>query len=150
VIEMPGNLTIRCFSLADEEAVIALWRQCNLVHPSNDPRKDIRCKLQVQPEMFLVGFVGQNLIASVMAGYEGHRGWINYLAVSPEYRNQGFARSIMTEAERLLRAAGCPKINLQVRTTNGDVIECYHRLGYSVDDVVSLGKRLEHDDQSGQ
>ncbi len=146
---MPGNLTIRCFSLADEEAVIALWQQCNLVHPSNDPRKDIRRKLQVQPEMFLVGFVGQDLVASIMAGYEGHRGWINYLAVSPEYRHQEFGRAIMTEAERLLRAAGCPKINLQVRTTNAAVIEFYRHIGYAIDDVVSLGKRLEHDDQSG-
>ncbi len=78
--------------------MIALWQRCNLVHPSNDPRKDIRRKLQVQPEMFLVGIVGQELVASVMAGYEGHRGWINYLAVSPDIAIQGFGKAIMTEA----------------------------------------------------
>lgn len=80
-----------------------------------------------------------------MAGYEGHRGWLNYLAVTPEHQRQGYARAIVDEAERLLRAAGCPKINLQIRTSNQGVIKFYRQLGYSLDDVVSMGKRLEHD-----
>ncbi len=83
-----------------------------------------------------------------MAGYEGHRGWLNYLAVDPEYQRQGLARSMVTEAERLLREAGCPKINLQVRASNQGVVEFYRRLGYSTDDVVSMGKRLERDDKA--
>ena len=83
-----------------------------------------------------------------MAGYEGHRGWINYLAVAPEHQGKGLGRAMMAEAERLLREAGCPKINLQVRSANAKVIEFYRRLGYTVDDVVSLGKRLE-DDRTG-
>jgi ribosomal protein S18 acetylase RimI-like enzyme len=82
-----------------------------------------------------------------MAGYEGHRGWLNYLAVDPGYQRQGYARAIVDEAERLLRTAGCPKINLQVRTSNHHAIEFYRRLGYSVDEVSSMGKRLEHDDK---
>jgi ribosomal protein S18 acetylase RimI-like enzyme len=95
--------------------------------------------------LFLVGAVEGKVVASVMVGYEGHRGWINYLAVSPDFRKKGFGRRMMEEAERLLRAEGCPKINLQVRTSNGDVIAFYRAIGFLQDDVVSLGKRLEHD-----
>ena len=125
--------------------MIALWRQCDLVRPWNDPHKDIQRKLAVRPDLFLVGLVADRLVATVMAGYEGHRGWLNYLAVAPECQRQGRARALVAEAERLLRAAGCPKINLQVRATNAGVIEFYRRLGYGVDDVASLGKRLEND-----
>jgi len=117
------------------------------VRPWNDPHKDIRRKLAVRADLFLVGILEGKIIASVMAGYEGHRGWINYLAVSPEHRRKGHARSLVNEAERLLREVGCPKINLQIRTSNQDVIEFYRRLGYAVDDVVSMGKRLEPDTQ---
>jgi len=140
-------MEIRKFQAGDEEAVIALWRSCDLVRAWNDPVKDIRRKLQVRPDLFLVGVLDGRVIACVMAGYEGHRGWLNYLAVAPEHQRQGYARAMVAEAERLLRAAGCPKINLQIRTSNHGVIEFYRRLGYSVDDVVSMGKRLEHDDR---
>ena len=136
---------IRPYHPEDEDAVIALWRRCDLVRPWNDPSKDIRRKLQVRPELFLVGLREGKIIASVMAGYEGHRGWLNYLAVDPAHQRQGYARSIVEEAEQLLRQAGCPKINLQVRTTNEGVIEFYRRIGYLVDEVVSMGKRLEQD-----
>jgi ribosomal protein S18 acetylase RimI-like enzyme len=141
-------MQIRAFHHSDEPAVIELWEKCELVRPWNDPRQDIRRKLAVDPELFLVGLVDDKLMATVMAGYEGHRGWINYLAVSPEHRRQGCARQIMAEAEKLLRDRGCPKINLQVRTGNRAVIEFYRRIGYAVDEVVSLGKRLEHDDKN--
>lgn len=138
-------MEIRPFLEADEAAVIQLWDRCELTRPWNDPRKDILRKLAVRPDLFLVGVVSGEVVASVMAGYEGHRGWINYLAVAPEHRRQGWGRAIMAEAERLLRLAGCPKINLQVRATNQAVIAFYKSLGYAVDDVVSFGKRLEHD-----
>lgn len=141
------QMEIRPFQSGDEPPVIALWHKCDLIRPWNDPKKDIRRKLRGQPDWFLVGVVDRELVASVMVGYEGHRGWINYLAVDPKYRRQGFGRQIMMEAERLLRQRDCPKINLQVRTNNGSVIEFYRRIGYAVDDVVSLGKRLEHDDK---
>lgn len=140
-------MQIRPFHPDDEEAVISLWRNCDLVRPWNDPRKDIQRKLQVRPDLFLVGLLDGRIIACVMAGYEGHRGWLNYLAVAPEHQRRGYGRAMIDEAERLLRAAGCPKINLQIRTSNQGVIEFYRRLGYSMDDVVSLGKRLEHDKQ---
>jgi len=125
--------------------VIELWRQCGLVVPQNDPGRDIERKLKVNPEWFLVGVLEGDVVAACMAGYEGHRGWINYLTVSPQYRRRGFAARLMHEAERLLLRAGCPKINLQIRTSNSDVIEFYKAIGYSIDDVVSMGKRIEHD-----
>jgi ribosomal protein S18 acetylase RimI-like enzyme len=144
----PNSLQIRPLRLDDEGAVVALWRRCDLVRPWNDPAKDIRRKLKVNPEWFLVGLLDGRIIACVMAGYEGHRGWLNYLAVDPDYQRHGYARELVREAERLLREAGCAKINLQVRSSNRGVIEFYRRLGYAVDDVVSMGKRLEHDGEA--
>lgn len=137
------GLEIRSFETPDEDAVVRLWRKCGLVVSQNDPYKDIARKLKVQPEMFLVGFLDGELIGTVMAGYEGHRGWINYLAVAPDHRRRGIGRALMQEAERRLKAMGCPKVNLQVRNDNTEVIEFYRRLGFMVEDRVSLGKRLE-------
>src|SRR5208337_3787923 len=111
-----------------------LWQGCDLVRPWNDPKKDIARKLAVNPELFLVGLLGDELVATVMAGYEGHRGWINYLAVSLAHRRQGYGRRMMTEAEGWLRRLRCPKINLQVRAANRGAIEFYRRLGYSEDE----------------
>jgi ribosomal protein S18 acetylase RimI-like enzyme len=138
-------MDIRSYRPDDRDDVIRLWRDCGLVVPQNDPGKDIARKLKVNPEWFLVGELDSRIVASCMAGYEGHRGWINYLAVSPEHRRRGLARQIMAEAERLLRAAGCPKINLQIRSANMDVIAFYRSIGFVIDDVVSLRKRLEVD-----
>ncbi|MDE0227473.1 MAG: GNAT family N-acetyltransferase, partial [Spirochaetaceae bacterium] len=78
----------------------------------------------------------------VMAGYEGHRGWINYLAVATEYRGRGFGRRLMDEVEARLLAIGCPKINLQIRRSNTEAVEFYRSLGFTEDDSVSMGKRL--------
>lgn len=140
-----NDLIIRPYCPDDEEAVVALWRACNLIVPWNDPHADIRRKLQAQPELFLVGTLDGQLVSTVMAGYEGHRGWINYLAVAPDRRRQGIGRRMMQAAEARLRALGCPKINLQVRSSNLGVIEFYRKIGFAVDDVVSLGKRLTDD-----
>jgi ribosomal protein S18 acetylase RimI-like enzyme len=139
-------MIIRAYEIHDEISVVQLWTECGLAVPWNNPRRDIHRKLEVQPEMFLVGCSKGQIIATVMAGYEGHRGWINYLAVHPDYQKMGIGWRMMNEAEIRPRAAGCPKINLQVRNKNADVIEFYKRIGYKVDDVVSLGKRLEADE----
>lgn len=136
---------IRSFRQSDTEAVVHLWRVCGLVTRTNDPVADIQRKRRVDPQWFLVGLVGHQLVATCMAGYEGHRGWINYLAVAPRFRRRGFATCLMAEAERRLAAAGCPKINLQVRDTNTEVLRFYRRIGYVQDPVVSLGKRLIED-----
>lgn len=138
---------IRPFQPGDENAVVTLWQRCDLIRAWNDPLKDIRRKLAVRPDLFLVGELDGEIVACVMAGYEGHRGWLNYLAVTPKYQRRGYARAMVGEAERLLREAGCPKINLQVRSANHAVIDFYRKLGYSVDDVVGMGKRLEQDDR---
>jgi ribosomal protein S18 acetylase RimI-like enzyme len=139
---MPMPMHIRPYLESDEASVIALWHACGLTRPWNDPAKDIARKLTVQREGFLVGEVDGTVIASVMAGYDGHRGWINYLAVDPALRHQGHARALLDEVERLLLAAGCPKINLQIRTGNTAVRAFYERLGYVQDEVVSYGRRL--------
>ncbi len=126
--------------------VVQLWAECGLVVPWNDPRKDIQRKLKVQPGMFLVACLEDRIIASVMAGYDGHRGWINYLAVHPEHQRTGIGRRMLAAAERRLRAAGCPKINLQVRSSNTAAVEFYKAVGFKTDDVISFGKRLDPDD----
>jgi ribosomal protein S18 acetylase RimI-like enzyme len=139
-------IAIRPFHIDDEAEVVDLWTRCGLVRPWNDPHKDIARKLSHQPDLFLVGTMDGRVVATVMAGYEGHRGWINYLAVAPELRSAGHGRAMMAEGERLLRAAGCPKINLQIRRGNAAVTAFYASLGYVEDDVISMGKRLEHDE----
>lgn len=135
-------LTIRPYVPEDQDAVIALWEACRLVVPQNDPLRDIRTKIQFQPDLFLVAIAEDRLVGTVMAGYEGHRGWINYLAVAPAQRRRGIAKKMMASAEKQLRTLGCPKINLQVRRTNTTVINFYRTIGFREDDVISLGKRL--------
>jgi ribosomal protein S18 acetylase RimI-like enzyme len=135
-------MQIRPFEHADEPAVVALWKECRLTRPWNDPHKDIARKLAVQPELFLVGIVNEAGIATVMAGYEGHRGWVNYLAVAPAFRGRGFARNLMEHVEQLLLRRGCPKVSLLARTSNPEAVAFYRHLGYVQDEAVSLGKRL--------
>jgi ribosomal protein S18 acetylase RimI-like enzyme len=138
-------MDIREFAPEDERQVIALWQQCGLVVPWNNPALDIERKIASSPELFLVGIAGVEIVATVMGGYDGHRGWINYLAVHPEHRHRGYGRMMVVAVEQRLRDAGCPKINLQVRATNKDVIHFYESIGYSVDNVISMGKRLSQD-----
>jgi ribosomal protein S18 acetylase RimI-like enzyme len=135
-------MDIRPFRLADEEAVITLWTACSLVRPWNDPRADIRRKLTQQPELFLIGDLDGVIVATVMAGYDGHRGWVHYLAVDPTRHRQGLGRQLMAEVEQQLRDRGCPKLSLQVRSDNREVLAFYRGLGYGEDQVVSMGKRL--------
>ena len=142
---MNAACQIRPYRATDEPAVIALWEKCGLLRPQNDPRKDIARKLKVNPEWFLVAEQAGRIVGSVMAGYEGHRGWINYLGVDPARQRGGLGRQLMAEAERVLRVAGCPKVNLQVRPENKAAVAFYERLGFVVEGAVSLGKRLEVD-----
>ncbi len=143
-----SDFIIRQYSTDDQEDVIELWSKCGLVAPQNNPRRDIARKLQVNPEFFLIGQLDGEIIATCMAGYEGHRGWINYLAVLPQYQRQGFATQMMQEAEKILRGAGCPKINIQIRSSNTGVIEFYKTIGFTRDEVISMGKRLVQDNPS--
>jgi ribosomal protein S18 acetylase RimI-like enzyme len=137
--------SIRPFRPGDRAALIALWQTCELTRAWNSPGRDIDRKLAVDPDNLLILELDGDVIGSVMVGYEGHRGWINYLAVHPDHQRQGFARQLMDEAERRLRHLGCPKINLQVRAGNTGALAFYARIGFLIDDVTSLGKRLDVD-----
>jgi ribosomal protein S18 acetylase RimI-like enzyme len=125
-----------------QQAVVELWRKCGLVVPQNDPVEDIQRKVDFQPELFFVALLEGKVIGSVMVGYEGHRGWINYLAVLPDYQKQGYGRKLVERSIRELEKIGCLKVNLQVRRINLSVIDFYKHLGFKDDDVVGLGKRL--------
>lgn len=138
-------MKIRQYDEGDQAEVISLWTECGLVVSHNNPTRDIERKLKVDPDLFLVGTNESGIVATVMGGYEGHRGWVNYLAVRPAEQGKGFGQMIMRIIEARLKDKGCPKINLQIRTGNSEVIAFYSALGYDIDDVVSLGKRLEHD-----
>ena len=138
-------MKIKAFEDRYKGEVVELWRECGLVAAQNDPAKDIERKLKVDPDLFLIGVVDETVVATVMGGYEGHRGWINYLAVKPSQQRKGYGQAIMQAVEALISQKGCPKINLQIRSTNKAVIEFYSAIGYVNDNVVGLGKRLEHD-----
>ena len=135
-------MQIRPFRPADESAVVALWQACGLTRPWNDPHRDIARKLTEQPELFLVGEVDAHVVATAMIGFDGHRGWVYYLAVAPACQGRGYGRMLMARAEALLIERGCPKINLLVREGNDAVMAFYAKLGYGRDAAVSLGKRL--------
>jgi ribosomal protein S18 acetylase RimI-like enzyme len=136
---------VRTYRPSDHGALVSLWSRCGLLRPWNDPGRDIQRKLAHDPGGLLVVQADDRLVGAVMAGYDGHRGWVNYLAVDPAYQGQGLGRLLMEEAERRLLAAGCPKVNLQIRTSNERVVAFYRHLGYDIDDVVSMGKRLIDD-----
>lgn len=139
-------MDIRIYRKEDEQQIIDLWLECNLTTAWNNPQRDIERKLQDSPELFFVGEIEGKIIASCMAGYDGHRGWIYYLAVKPKLQRQKLASEIMGHAEQALRKIGCPKIDLMVRKTNQSVISFYHKIGYNDDPVVVLSKRLEQDE----
>jgi ribosomal protein S18 acetylase RimI-like enzyme len=143
---------IRAFRDSDTEPVVALWHEAGLTRPWNDPHRDIERKRAVQPELFLVAALptsetsgGATVIGTVMAGYDGHRGWLYYLATAEAARGRGVARSLVHEAERLLEEMGCPKVQLMVREGNEAVLGFYDALGYERFTVANTGKRLVAD-----
>jgi ribosomal protein S18 acetylase RimI-like enzyme len=141
-----ADVLLRAFRESDRGAVVDLWRRCDLVRPWNDPDRDIDRKTADSPDGFVVAELDGVVVAAMLVGYDGHRGWINYLAVDPALRGHGLGRRMVEHAESWLLSQGCPKLNLQVRATNTDVLAFYEALGYQVDAAVSLGKRLVHDD----
>lgn len=123
--------------------MVALWNTAFPDNPGhNEPRRNIRRKLGVQRELFLVATDGDRLVGTALAGDDGHRGWVYYVAVEPARRRRGIGALLMRRVEEDLARRGCPKLNLQVRATNQEVIAFYERLGYDVEDRVSMGKRL--------
>jgi ribosomal protein S18 acetylase RimI-like enzyme len=136
-------MDVRPFRQADHDAVVALWRESFPdAPPRNDPVRDIARKLGVQPELFLVAVVDGRIAGTVMAGYDGHRGWVHLVAVDPRYRRRGVGSALMRRAEALLDAMGCPKLNLQVRPTTPEIVGFYESLGFEVEERISMGKVL--------
>jgi ribosomal protein S18 acetylase RimI-like enzyme len=138
------DISIRPYKAQDEEAVVELWKTCFPDDPPwNQPRDVIRRKMTVQPELLFVALVGDQVVGTVLAGYDGFRGWVNKVATHPSHQRKGIASQLMRAAESALADMGCPKLNRQVRAENASVVEFYKDAGYEIENRVSMGKRLE-------
>jgi len=135
-------LHIRPLGDTEVESVVELWRACGLTRPWNDPYTDIRRARAVWPDLLLVAVDDEEIVGAVMAGYDGHRGWLYYLAAAPDRRGEGIGRRLVEEAEAGLRGLGCPKVMLMVRADNRDVLDYYAGFGYAEEDTALTGKRL--------
>ena len=134
---------IRPYKDNDQEQVIKLWR---LVFPNapahNDPMQDIQSKTAIQPELFFVRILDDKVVGTAMSGFDGHRGWVYYVAVHPEYRRNGIGTKLMQRIESSLHDLDCSKINLQIRSDNAEVRSFYESIGYALEERISMGKRL--------
>ena len=137
-----NRLQIRIYNKTDAEEVVRLWEKCGLITPGNDPMADIRLKTEFQRELFFIGIHNSIIAATLMAGYDGHRGWFNYFGVLPEFQGKGFGREMSGHAASVLKKMGCPKINIQVRNTNLNVIGFYKEIGFTDHEVISLQMKL--------
>ena len=140
-----SNFNIRTFESTDTDEVIFIWEQCGLIRSWNNPKLDIQRKIAFQKEFFLVGEISKKIIATAMFGYDGHRGWLNYFAVLPQFQKSGFGKQLLEFGELLLVDKGCPKLNLQIRADNKEAIKFYKAVGFTEDTVASFGKRLIED-----
>ena len=137
------KITIRPFRETDQDDVINLWDKVFPdAPPHNNPARDIRTKREVQPELFLVALLEDQIVGTAMAGFDGHRGWVYYLGVDPEYQRRGVGTSLMKRVESRLMGMGCPKLNLQIRANNSEVQSFYESLGYYAEDRLSMGKKF--------
>jgi len=137
------EISIRPFRETDQDNVITLWKKVFPdAQPHNNPARDIRTKREVQPELFLVAVLEDQVVGTAMAGFDGHRGWVYYLGVAPEFQRQGIGTSLMKRVESRLIGLGCPKLNLQIRANNAEVQSFYESLEYNAEDRLSMGKKL--------
>lgn len=136
-------LNIREFRAGDRDAVIALWQACGLTRPWNDPATDIAFCVSRPESTILVGEVDGRVVASVMTGHDGHRGWLYYLAVEPGLQKNGHGRAMVNAAEEWLKRRGVPKVMLMVRPENNQVRAFYDALGYEEEPRVIFAKRLD-------
>lgn len=137
------NITIRPFRETDQDNVIKLWEKVFPdAQPHNNPARDIRTKREVQPELFLVALLEDQVVGTAMAGFDGHRGWVYYLGVDPDHQRQGIGTSLMKRVEASLIGMGCPKLNLQIRANNTEVQTFYESMGYISEDRLSMGKKF--------
>jgi ribosomal protein S18 acetylase RimI-like enzyme len=136
-------MEIRLYSDSDEAEVAALWQEVLPDSaPHNEPHGSIRRKLAVERDLFFVADEDGRVVGTVMGGYDGHRGWIYSVAVSPRYRGRGIGSALVRRVEAGLAGKGCLKVNLQVISSNAGVVAFYQKLGFQVEERISLGKRL--------
>ena len=136
-------IKIRAYQDNDREQVISLWETCKLTRPWNDPNKDLDRKKGVGNELFIILEVENQLMGTVMGGYDGHRFVMNYLAVHPKHQGRGFAKMLVEAIENKLVDLGCPKVNLLIRRDNHEVSNFYESVQYTKQkDVLVYGKRL--------
>lgn len=137
-------MLIRNYNNKDRDEVIKLWNEVfPITSPHNDPLTSIDRKLAVNDNLFFVAESNdKKLVGTIMAGYDGHRGWIYSLAVNPDYRKKGIGTSLIKHAEKELLKLNCPKLNLQVLSSNKEVIDFYKQNGFSIEERISMGKKL--------
>lgn len=140
---MPPKLSIRTYTSADRDAVIALWEACGLTRPWNDPVADIAFCVSKPESTILIGEADSRVVASVMTGHDGHRGWLYYLAVEPGLQKSGHGRAMVAAAEDWLKRRGAPKVMLMVRPENEKVRAFYDALGYEEEERVIYARRLD-------
>jgi ribosomal protein S18 acetylase RimI-like enzyme len=137
------EVEIRPYREPDKCAVVTLWKQVLAdAAAHNDPETVITKKALVEDGLFFVAIVDDAVVGTVMGGYDGHRGWIYTVAVSPALRRRGIGTALVNRMETVLRELGCLKVNLQVRMRNREVVRFYEKLGFNVEEIISLGKRL--------
>lgn len=142
-LQSTSSVDLRLYQPSDEASVVALWRVVFADDPPHhDPAASIQLKMETQPELFFVAVRGADVVGTIMAGFDGHRGWIYRVAVSPQQQRQGIGTALVRHAEAALIARGAPKINLQIRVTNRQVAAFYEHLGYVVEERISMGKRI--------
>ena len=139
---MENEPRIAVFKEVQRHEIIELWEKCGLLFPGNDPDYDISLKIKFQPELFFILTIGSGIAGTVMAGFEGHRGWLNYLCVHPDFRNRGFGRALVSHAVRKLKESGCPKVNIQIRKNNTGVMEFYKKAGFYLHDVICMQLKI--------
>lgn len=136
-------MEIRPYQAQDKAGLLALWEEIFPAgSPHNDPQTSLENKLRVERDLLFVALIDDVVIGSVMGGYDGHRGWIYSLAVSPPLRRQGIASALMRTIEEKIKSLGCLKLNLQVVTSNDEVVAFYEELGFIVEERISMGKKL--------
>jgi ribosomal protein S18 acetylase RimI-like enzyme len=136
-------LTISDLAPAEIESAVALWEECGLTRPWNDPRADIALALGKPTSTVLAGRLDGELVATAMTGSDGHRGWVYYLGVANAHRRKGYGAAMMQTAADWLKARGVPKLHVMIRTENVAVAAFYAQLGYEKSDTITMAKRLD-------
>ncbi len=141
---MPGAPAIRPVADDDIDDIVRLWRDCDLVRPWNDPQADIaRCRSAADAALFVTpGAAAGQVWATAMAGWDGHRGWLYYVAVDPARRSEGLGRRMVRHAEAWLAGRGAPKVELMIRTENAAVAAFYAAIGYETQQVTVMARWL--------